>query len=54
VVEQAVDGIGPVALSLPRVVGAEGVTATVMPHLDDAERAGLRRSAEVLVAAAKG
>lgn len=53
-VEDAVDGVGPVALSLPRVVGAAGITATVMPHLSVEERAALKRSAEVLVAAAKG
>jgi L-lactate dehydrogenase len=51
-VENTVDGIGPVALSLPRIVGAAGVTGTVMPFLDAAEKTGLRHSAEVLVAAA--
>lgn len=53
-VEPAVEGCGPVALSLPRVVGAKGITATAMPSLGDQERAGLRRSAEILVEAGKG
>lgn len=51
-VEDSVEGIiGPVALSLPRLIGAGGITGTLMPKLDDAERAGLRASAEVLVRA---
>lgn len=54
VVEDSVEGVGPVALSLPRIVGAAGVTGTIMPHLDATERGALRHSAEVLVAAGKG
>ncbi len=45
-------GVPHVALSLPRVVGRAGVIDTIMPDLDDAERAGLRRSAEILKEAA--
>ena len=41
-------GVQDVALSLPRVVGAAGVTATLWPELDAAETEGLRASAEVL------
>lgn len=41
-------GVGPVALSLPRLVGREGVTATLWPELDERETEGLRRSAEIL------
>ncbi len=41
-------GVTDVALSLPRVVGAAGVTATLWPELDAAETAGLRASAELL------
>jgi len=37
-----------VALSLPRVLGADGVVTTFMPSLDDGERAALKRSAEIL------
>ncbi len=40
------------ALSLPRIVGAQGVLASLRPDLSDEERAGLRKSAEVLRAAA--
>ena len=45
-------GSGPVALSLPRLVGAGGVEATVMPALADDEAAALARSAETLIRAA--
>ncbi|PWG18352.1 L-lactate dehydrogenase [Salibaculum griseiflavum] len=41
-------GVQDVALSLPRVVGAAGVTATLWPELDEAETEGLRASAELL------
>jgi L-lactate dehydrogenase len=37
-----------VALSLPSIVGPEGVSDVLMPEMSAAERAGLRRSAEVL------
>ncbi len=47
-VEKEVLGVPDVALSLPRVVGAEGVTATLWPTLDTEETEGLRRSAEIL------
>lgn len=53
-VEPAVEGLGPVALSLPRVVGAAGITATAMPNLGDVERNGLRRSVEILIEAGQG
>lgn len=51
-VEQTVEGVGPVALSLPRIVGAAGITGTVMPTLSADERAALRRSAQTLLTAA--
>jgi len=41
-------GVSDVALSLPRLVGAGGVSATLWPELDDAETEALRGSAEVL------
>jgi L-lactate dehydrogenase len=47
-VEKEVLGVADVALSLPRVVGAEGVSATLWPALDAEETEGLRRSAEIL------
>lgn len=52
IVEAAVEGVADVALSLPRIVGAGGVLATLPPALDGDERATLRRSAEILKAAA--
>ncbi|NKX44809.1 L-lactate dehydrogenase [Roseicyclus persicicus] len=47
-VEPEVLGVGPVALSLPRLVGREGVTATLWPELDDAETGALLASATIL------
>ncbi|MCX7848916.1 L-lactate dehydrogenase [Thermus sp.] len=47
-----VEGVEEVALSLPRILGAEGVEATVYPSLDKGERQALRRSAEILKEAA--
>ncbi|MGE5545341.1 MAG: L-lactate dehydrogenase [Solirubrobacterales bacterium] len=49
-----VEGVADVALSLPRVVGAEGAGEALWPHLDAAESAGLRRSAQVLKQATEG
>ena len=48
----AIQGRGPVALSLPRVVAARGVVTTVMPPLSADESAALTRSAETLIRAA--
>jgi L-lactate dehydrogenase len=47
-------GVRDVALSLPRVLGMGGVTATFMPNLDAGEAAALKRSAEILKQAAEG
>ena len=47
-------GVRDVALSLPRVLGAGGVAATFMPHLDAGEVTALKRSAEILKEAAEG
>lgn len=41
-------GIGDLALSLPRVVGRDGVLTTLDPELSPDESAALRRSAEIL------
>ncbi len=43
-----VEGVPDVTLSLPRVVGRDGVLATLMPDLSGGEAAALRRSAELL------
>ena len=47
-VEAAVLGVSDVALSLPRVVGRDGVSATLWPELDAGETDALRASAEIL------
>ena len=43
-----VEGIRDVALSVPRVVGAAGVSAALFPELDADEHAALERSARLL------
>jgi L-lactate dehydrogenase len=43
-----VAGVKDVALSIPRVVGAEGVIADLFPDLDEEEYAALNRSASLL------
>jgi len=47
-----INGRGPVALSLPRIIAARGVVTTVMPPLSADESAALTRSAETLIRAA--
>ena len=37
-----------ISLSLPRIVGSEGVVATLRPDLCDQEHADLRKYAEIL------
>lgn len=51
-VEPSVEGVKGVPLSLPRVVGRDGILATFRPELDDAEAAALRESALILRRAA--
>lgn len=46
------DELAGLSLSLPRVVGAGGVLATLRPPLSEKEDAALRRSAQILRAAA--
>jgi L-lactate dehydrogenase len=48
VVTEAVEGIGPVALSLPRIVGRAGVVRTLLPSLREEEHAALAQSARVV------
>ena len=43
-----VEGVTGVALSLPRIVGAGGVSRTFMPKLSPGEREALARSARIL------
>ena len=52
IVTPDVEGIAEVPLSLPRVVGAHGVTADLMPSLSADERAALAASAEAIAAMA--
>ncbi len=47
-----VEGVRDVALSVPRVVGKEGVVADIFPELSQAEHEALQRSAEILKNAA--
>lgn len=47
-----VGGVAEVTLSLPRLVGARGIGATLRPNLDPGEEAALALSAEILAAAA--
>ena len=47
-VQQGALGIRDVALSLPSVIGREGVRAVLEPALDGRERERLGRSAEVI------
>lgn len=51
-VEDRIEGVGPVALSLPRILGAAGILGTVMPILSPEEHGLLRTSAETLIRAA--
>ena len=48
-----VTGLEAVSLSLPRIVGAQGVTGTLRPGLSEAEDRALRKSAEILREAAR-
>ena len=47
-VSDDIEGVHDVALSLPRIVGREGIIANLMPDLDAEERAALKHSAEVI------
>ena len=48
------EGVGPIALSLPRLVGRGGVLRTLVPRLRADEQAALRRSALVISEAIGG
>lgn len=52
IVNDEIEGIPDVALSLPRIIGRSGVVQTLHPDLDEAERDALRRSARILKEAA--
>ena len=47
-----VEGFGGVSLSLPRVLKAKGIEATIQPMLSNEEAQALKRSAEILKEAA--
>ena len=44
--------LGPVSLSLPRVVGSDGIVATLEPVLNADEETAIRRSVRILQEAA--
>jgi L-lactate dehydrogenase len=48
IVNRDVEGVTDVALSLPRIVGRDGIVADLYPELSDVEHEALRRSAEIL------
>jgi L-lactate dehydrogenase len=43
-----IEGVRDVTLSMPRVIAGQGVVTNIKPRLDDEERLALRRSAEML------
>ncbi len=47
-----VEGFGGVSLSLPRVLNAKGIEATIQPVLSNEEAEALKKSAEILKKAA--
>lgn len=47
-VQDDVEGVHDVAISLPAIVTREGAELVLRPEMDEAERAALRRSAEIL------
>jgi L-lactate dehydrogenase len=51
-VNDDIEGVKQVALSLPRVIARRGIVADIPPRLDDGERRAMRRSAETLKQAA--
>ena len=48
IVTPEVEGVRDVALSIPRVIGASGVSAEIFPDLDADEHDALARSARLL------
>jgi L-lactate dehydrogenase len=53
-VTEEVEGVGPVALSLPRIVGRAGVVRTLLPRLREDEHVALAQSARVIKEALAG
>jgi len=51
---EEIEGVSDVSLSLPRIVGAEGIVGTLKPDLSERETEALRRSAEILRKAFRG
>ena len=51
---EEIQGVSDVSLSLPRIVGAEGIVGTLKPDLSERETEALQRSAEILRNAFKG
>ena len=53
-VNDDIEGVPEIALSLPRIVGRGGILGTLYPDLDEGERRELRHSAETLKQAVDG
>jgi L-lactate dehydrogenase len=51
---EEIQGVSDVSLSLPRIVGAEGIVGTLKPNLSERETEALQRSAGILRNAFKG
>ena len=54
ILTEEVEGVGPIALSLPRIVGRTGVVRTLLPRLREEERAALGQSARAIEEALAG
>src|ERR687891_150604 len=54
IMTEKVEGVGPIALSLPRIVGRAGVVRPLRPRLDVSEQDALRRSAATIEEALAG
>jgi L-lactate dehydrogenase len=52
IIDDDVEGVPEIALSLPRVVGRAGILETLRPDLNERERTELRKSAEIVKSAA--
>ncbi|KZL27993.1 MULTISPECIES: L-lactate dehydrogenase [unclassified Pseudovibrio] len=53
IVNEEIVGVRDTALSVPRVLGADGIEATLFPSMDELERSQLQASAVALETAAK-
>jgi L-lactate dehydrogenase len=47
-VREEIAGLGDVTISLPRLLGGQGVLTTLMPSLDEHEHAALKAGAAII------